>query len=53
MADALGISTETREKTSLAGGVTFGDDLTAYARVASNGKFVALVEKAFAEWVVF
>jgi transcriptional repressor NF-X1 len=48
LADALGINTETREKSGL-GSVAFGDDLVTYTRVAGNGKFVALVEKTFAE----
>jgi hypothetical protein len=52
LADALGISTETREKSGLDSAAVFGDDLVTYARIPGNGKFVALVEKTFAEWVV-
>jgi transcriptional repressor NF-X1 len=46
LAEALGINPEVRNKS-----VTYGDELTAFAR--ANVKFIVLVEKSFAEYVVF
>ncbi|KII84629.1 hypothetical protein PLICRDRAFT_117694 [Plicaturopsis crispa FD-325 SS-3] len=44
LADALGISTQSREKA-----VTWDDELTAFAR--ANVKFLSLVEKTFADFI--
>ena len=46
LAEALGINPEVRNKS-----VTYSDELTAFAR--ANVKFIVLVEKSFAEYVVF
>ena len=46
LADALGITPESREKTSA---VSYHDELAAFAR--ANGKFLGLVEKTLAEYV--
>lgn len=45
MAEALGINPEMKEKA-----VSYSDELTAFGR--TNVKFLALVEKSFAEYVV-
>ncbi|KAF8957390.1 hypothetical protein BDZ97DRAFT_1906818 [Flammula alnicola] len=47
LADALGISSENRDKSAAA--VTYSDELVAFAR--SNNKFLPVVEKAFADFV--
>ncbi|OAX40568.1 hypothetical protein K503DRAFT_687258 [Rhizopogon vinicolor AM-OR11-026] len=46
LADALGISPEKRDSMTK---VTYNEDLTTFAR--TNGKFLALVEKTFADFV--
>ncbi|KAH7908223.1 hypothetical protein BJ138DRAFT_1158200 [Hygrophoropsis aurantiaca] len=48
LADALGISPETR---NAKGEVVYKDEIVAFARLGSNAKFVALVEKTFADFV--
>jgi len=48
LAEALGIDTEAREKAKM---VVYGEGLLNFAK--SNGKFLNLVEKTFAEWVAF
>jgi len=47
LAEALGINTEAKEKTSA--NAVYSDEITSFAR--ANAKFLAVVEKAFAEYV--
>ena len=47
LAEALGINTEAKEKTSA--NAVYSDEITSFAR--ANVKFLAVVEKAFAEYV--
>jgi len=50
LADALGISMESRDKSAAAAAVTYSDELMGFARV--NLKFLGLVEKTFADFVL-
>jgi transcriptional repressor NF-X1 len=52
LAEALGITSETRERASkgMAGGpITYSDEVVAFAK--EDSKFMSLVEKTFSEYV--
>ncbi|KAK0473779.1 hypothetical protein IW261DRAFT_677706 [Armillaria novae-zelandiae] len=49
LAEALGIDTASRDKTKTASAAVYSDELVGFARF--NEKFLAIVEKAFAEFI--